>query len=107
MIDTKDKQKSQRQTIQAEREGLQQATQRFIVSLVRTGGSIALLPVTRLPHEPRQHFLAAGREFTNGWAFVVREFADYIEGLSKVNGTSTHDGAGAHPTGTEGDSQET
>jgi hypothetical protein len=37
MIDTKDKQKDQRQTMQAEREGLQQATQRFIVSLVRTG----------------------------------------------------------------------
>ena len=107
MIDTMDKQRGQRQTLQAEREVLQQATRRFIVSLVRTGGSVALLPITRLLREPRQHFLAARREFTNGWAFVVREFADYIEGLSRVTSTPTHDGAGAHPTGAAGDSQET
>jgi hypothetical protein len=93
MIHTKDEQEGQRQAIQAEREELQQATRRFIVSLVRTGGSVALLPVSRLPREPRQHFLAAGREFTRGWAALVREFADGIEGLAKETSTLTHDGA--------------
>src|SRR5919109_5028179 len=82
MINTKDRQKEQRQTMQAEREELQQATRRFIRSLVRTGGSVALLPVTRLPREPRQPFLAARREFTRAWAALLREFADGIEGLA-------------------------
>ena len=107
MIHTKDKQEEQKRTMQAEREELQQATRRFIRSLVRTGGSIALLPVTRLPREPRQHFLTAGREFTRGWAALVHEFADGIEGLARATGTPTHDGAGAHATGAAGDSQET
>ncbi len=80
MIHTKDKQEGQRRAMQAEREELQQATRRFLRSLARTGGSMALLPVTRLPREPRQHFLAAGREFTRGWAALVREFAGSIEG---------------------------
>ena len=107
MIHKKDKQKEQRQTLQAEREELQQATRRFIRSLVRTGGSMALLPITRLPQEPQQHFLAAGREFTRGWAALVREWAFGIERLAKATSTPTHDGAGAHATGAAGDSQET
>jgi hypothetical protein len=107
MIHTKDKQEGQRRAMQAEREELQQATRRFIRSLARTGGSMALLPVTRLPREPRQHFLAAGREFTRGWAALVREFADGIEGIAKETSTPTHDGVDAHATGAAGESQET
>ncbi len=96
MINTKDKQKEQRQTVQAEREELQQATRHFIRSLVRTGGSVALLPVARLPREPRQHFLAAGREFTRGWAALVREWAFGIEEVARETGTPTHGEEDAH-----------
>ena len=39
MIDTKDKQEGRRRAMQAEREELPQATQRFIRSLARTGGA--------------------------------------------------------------------
>ena len=107
MISEKDKQEGQRRAMQAEREELQQASRRFIRSLVRTGGSVALLPVTRLPREPRQHFQAAGREFTRGWAALVREIADGIEGLAKEASTPTDSEADAHATGATGESQET
>ena len=106
MTHTKDKQERQRQAMQAEREELQQATLRFILSLARTGRSMALLPITRLPREPQQHFLAAGREFTRGWAALVREFAGGIEGLAKETSTLTHDGEDAHAIGEAGESQE-
>jgi hypothetical protein len=107
MIDTKDKQEGRRRAMQAEREELPQATQRFIRSLTRTGGSVVLLPITRLPREPRQHFLAAGREFTRGWAALVREFASSIEGFAIVTSTPTHDGEDAHATRKAQESQET
>jgi hypothetical protein len=107
MIYTKDKQKGQRQTMQAECKGLQQASRRFIRSLVHIGGSVVFLPVTCQPREPRQHFLAAGREFTRGWATLVREFADGIDGLAKETSAPTDSGADAHATGAVGESQET
>ena len=66
MINGKDEQEGHRRSMDAEREELQQATQRFIRSMFRTGVSVALLPVNRLPPKPRQHFHAAGREFTHG-----------------------------------------
>jgi hypothetical protein len=72
-----------------EREELQQATQRFIRSMFRTGVSLALLPVNRLPRKPQQHFRAAGREFTRGWATLVREFADGLEEMAKDANPST------------------
>ena len=72
-----------------EREELQQATQRFIRSMFRTGVSLALLPVNRLPRKPQQHFRAAGREFTRGWATLVRELADGLEEIAKDANTST------------------
>jgi hypothetical protein len=88
MINTKYK-----QTEYAE---LQQATRHFLRSLVRTGGSVALQPITRLPREPRQHFLAAGREFTRGWTALVREWAFGIEGVTTETGTLTHGVEDAH-----------
>jgi hypothetical protein len=92
MIHTKDKQEEQRRAIQAEREELRQSTWSFIQSLVHTGESVALLAFTKLPREPRQHFLKAGHEFTSGWTALVREFASGIEGLAKENNIPTHDG---------------
>jgi hypothetical protein len=66
-----------------EHKELQQATQRFIRSIFRTGVSLALLPVNRLPREPRQHFQAAGREFTHGLAKLVRTASDHLEEMAK------------------------
>jgi len=66
MINGKDEQEGHRRSMDAEREELQQATQRFIRSMFRTGVSLALLPVNRLPPKPRQHFHAAGRELPTG-----------------------------------------
>jgi hypothetical protein len=60
----------------AERDELAEATQQFIRSLFRAGVELALLPVNMLPPEPRQHFKAAGREFTRGLATLAHELAD-------------------------------
>ncbi len=89
MINSKDKQEGHRRSMDHEREELQQATQRFIRSMFRTGVSLALLPVNRLPRKPQQHFRAAGREFTRGWATLIREFADGLEEMAKDANTST------------------
>ncbi len=90
MIHEKDRQEGQRQAMQAEREELQQATRRFMRSLLRTGANVALLPVTRLPREPQRHFLAAGHEFTRGWATLIQEFAHGIEEMAKDADTRRH-----------------
>lgn len=83
------KQQEYRRNTDAEREDLQQAAQRFMRSMFRTGVSFALLPAKRLPHKPQQHFHAAGREFTHGLATLVHEFADGIEGMTKDAATTT------------------
>jgi hypothetical protein len=107
MIHEKDKQERQRRPLHAEREELQQATRRFIRSLFRTGVNVALLPVTRLPREPRRHFQAARREFTSGLATLVREFAHGIKGMTKDASAPTHHGAEAHTPGEAEESQNT
>jgi hypothetical protein len=89
MINGKNKQEGHSRSMNTEREELQQATQRFIRSMFRTGVSLALLPVNRLPRKPQQHFRAAGREFTRGWATLVRELADGLEEMAKDANTST------------------
>ena len=105
MINDKDRQEGYRRNMHAEREELQQATQRFIRSLFRTGVSVALLPVNRLPREPQRHFQAAGREFTRGWATLVHEFADRLEEVAEDASTRIHVGEDAHPTGEAKESQ--
>ncbi len=92
MINDKDKQEGQRRSMDAEREELQQATRRFIRSVFRTGVSLALLPVKRLPRKPQQHFYTAGREFTHGLATLVHELANGLEELAKDTHTSTNFG---------------
>jgi hypothetical protein len=79
MQDTQDKLEEQKLRGQLEREELKEATRRFFRSLVRTGKSAPLTPITRIPQKPRQHFLAAGAEFTRGWAALIREVADGID----------------------------
>ena len=74
----------------AEREELRQATGHFIRSIFRAGVSLALLPVNRLSPRPRQHFHAAGREFTRGLAKLVHEFGDGLEEMAKDVNVSTN-----------------
>ena len=90
MINNKDKQERPGRRMDAEREELQQATGRFIRSMLRTGISLALLPVNRLPRKPRQHFQSAGREFTRGLATLVHEFGDGLEEMAKDVNVSTN-----------------
>jgi len=89
MINGNDKQEEHRRSIDAERKELQQAAQHFIRSMFRTGVSVALLPVNRLPRKPQQHFQAAGREFTRGLATLIHELADGLEEMAEDADTSS------------------
>jgi len=80
----------------AERKELQQATRHFITHVFRTGVSLALLPVNRLPKKPQQHFYAAGREFTHGLASLVHGLVDGIEEMAKDTKPSTTLGVGPY-----------
>ena len=90
MINSKDKQERSGRRMDAEREELQQATGRFIRSMLRTGISLALLPVNRLPRKPQQHFQSAGREFTRGLATVVHGFAENLEQIAQDASIATN-----------------
>ena len=90
MTNSKDKQEAPQRRLDAEREELEQAAERFMRSMLRTGVSLALLPVNRLPLKPRQHFQSAGREFTRGLATLVRELADGLEGMAEDANTATN-----------------
>jgi hypothetical protein len=107
MITDKNRQEEQRQNKNAEREELPQATQRFIRSLFRTGVNVALLPATRLPRESQRHFLAAGREFTRGWATLIHEFADGLQELAEDASARTQLGEDAHHSREAKESQDT
>src|SRR5438874_10853910 len=96
MINSKDKQERSGRRMDAESEELQQATGRFIRSMLRTGISLALLPVNRLPRKPQQHFQSAGREFTRGLATLIHELADGLEEMAEDANTSTISGEGPH-----------
>jgi hypothetical protein len=74
-----DQQTTRTPDFDTEREELMQATQHLVRSLFRTGVQLALVPVNMLPPEPRQHFKTAGREFTRGFATLVRGIADDVE----------------------------
>jgi len=90
MTNSKDKQEAPQRRMDAEREELEQAAERFMRSMLRTGVSLALLPVNRLPSKPRQHFQSAGREFTRGLAKLVHEFGDGLEEMASDVNVSTH-----------------
>lgn len=99
MTNSKDKQEAPQGRMDAEREELQQAAERLIRSMLRTGVSLALLPVNRLPPKPRQHFQSAGREFTRGLATLVRELADGLEGMAEDSNTATNFAKDPHTNG--------
>ena len=99
MINDKDKQEGQRRSMDAEREELRQTNRRFIRSVFRTGVSLALLPVKRLPRKPQQHFSTAGREFTHGLATLVHELANGLEEMAKDSSKTTTFEEGSHTSG--------
>jgi hypothetical protein len=99
MINGKDRQEEQRRSTDAELEELQQATRRFMRSVFRTGVSLALLPVNRLPRKSQRHFSTAGREFTHGLATLVHELARGLEEMAKESSATTPFEEGSHTTG--------
>ena len=99
MTNSKDKQEAPQRRLDAEREELEQAAERFMRSMLRTGVSLALLPVNRLPLKPRQHFQSAGREFTRGLATLVHELADGLEGMVEEANTQANCAEDSHTNG--------
>ena len=105
MIHDKDGLQEYRRRMHAERKELQQVTRRFITSVFRTGVSVALFPVNRLPRKPQQHFHAAGCEFTRGLASLAHGFADGLEEMTKETNPSTTLGGGPHTEGNRTESE--
>ena len=62
-----------------EREELQQAAQTFINSLFQLGTDFVKIPVKMLPQESRGHFLAAGRELSQGFSKLAGRVADELD----------------------------
>jgi hypothetical protein len=99
MADTKQKQEEkvqeetvkeeQKQTSQAsgtpdyksDRDEVRNTSQQFFRSLFRAGIHVAMAPVYVLPEEPREHFFAAGREFTRGLSTLAQQIADDFDKL--------------------------
>jgi predicted unusual protein kinase regulating ubiquinone biosynthesis (AarF/ABC1/UbiB family) len=105
MIHGKDRLQEYKRRMHAERKELQQATRSFITSVFRTGVSVALFPVSRLPRKPQQHPHAAGCEFTRGLASLAHGFADGLEEMTKETNPSTTLGVGPHTEGNRTDSE--
>ncbi len=82
-------QEEQAQTSQAsgipnyksDRDEVRHASEQFFRSLFRAGIHVALAPVYALPEESREHFFAAGREFTRGLSSLAQEIADDFDKL--------------------------
>src|ERR1700693_170422 len=93
MADTKQKQAEnvQEEKTQAsgipdynsDRDEVRHHSQQFFRSLFRAGIHVAMAPVYVLPEEPREHFFAAGREFTRGLSTLAQEIADDFDKLVK------------------------
>jgi predicted unusual protein kinase regulating ubiquinone biosynthesis (AarF/ABC1/UbiB family) len=103
MIHGKDRLQEYKRRMHAERKEL--ATRSFISGVFRTGVSVALFPVSRLPRKPQQHFHAAGYEFTRGLASLAHGFADGLEEMTKETNSSTTLGVGPHTEGNRTESE--
>jgi hypothetical protein len=67
----------------SDRDEVRHHSQQFFRSLFRAGIHVAMAPVYVLPEEPREHFFAAGREFTRGLSTLAQEIADDFDKLVK------------------------
>jgi hypothetical protein len=71
----------------SDREEVRHASEQLFRSLFRAGVHVAMSPVYALPEESREHFFAAGREFTRGLSTLAQEIADDFDKLvSRDNG---------------------
>ncbi len=71
----------------SDREEVRHASEQLFRSLFRAGMHVALAPVYALPEESREHFFAAGREFTRGLSTLAQEIADDFDKLvTRENG---------------------
>jgi hypothetical protein len=67
----------------SDREDVRHASEQLFRSLFRAGMHVAMAPVYVLPEESREHFFAAGREFTRGLSSLAQEIADDFDKLVK------------------------
>ncbi len=65
----------------SDREEVRHASEQLFRSLFRAGVHVAMAPVYALPEESREHFFAAGREFTRGLSTLAQEIADDFDKL--------------------------
>lgn len=65
----------------SDREEVRNASEQLFRSLFRAGVHVAMAPVYVLPEESREHFFAAGREFTRGLSSLAQEIADDFDKL--------------------------
>jgi len=78
-----ERQAGQASNTRNEREELQQAAQSFINSLFQTGTELVKIPIKMLPQESRGHFLAAGRELSQGFSKLAGRLADELDKMVK------------------------
>ena len=81
-------QEGQASNTRNEREELQQAAQTFINSLFQAGTELVKIPVKMLPQESRGHFLAAGRELSQGFSKLAGRLADELDKMAKEEKTA-------------------
>lgn len=65
----------------ADRDEVRHASEQLFRTLFRAGVHVAMAPVYVLPEESREHFFAAGREFTRGLSTLAQEIADDFDKL--------------------------
>jgi hypothetical protein len=65
----------------SDRDEVRNASEHFFRSLFRAGVHVAMAPVYVLPEESREHFFAAGREFTRGLSSLAQEIAEDFDNL--------------------------
>jgi hypothetical protein len=64
-----------------DRDEVRHASEQLFRSLFRAGVHVAMAPIYALPEESREHFFAAGREFTRGLSSLAQEIADDFDKL--------------------------
>src|SRR5438034_11482464 len=84
MAENKAKQEEQAQTSEtsvykSDVDERKEASQYFVRSLFRAGVHLAMAPMYILPEEPREHFMAAGHEITQGLSSLAHELADSFD----------------------------
>ena len=64
-----------------DRDEVRNASEQFFRTLFRAGVHAVMAPVYVLPEESREHFFAAGREFTRGLSSLAQEIAEDFDQL--------------------------